>query len=294
MLATEGVRSLGVSLVAVLLATSALAQSAPGEAAGAPAQVEYEPVGLPDYVTVGVGFGLSVVANLFNPRAEVPAQLNGFDEAARDVVRLKDPTARFSIRDASDLTISLLMMGPILGDAFLNVGWYRKDLVSAWRMGIVNLEAFAVTGALQAVTNVLVSRERPFGRTCGGETPADTHDCEWDTRYRSFYSGHSSFSFTGAALLCRQHVKYKLFGGGAAEVATCGAGFALAAATALFRMMGDMHYASDVLVGAAMGTAVGFLVPEVHERVWGTPTSAPGLRVTIVPSGAGVSVMGVW
>lgn len=289
-----------VGLLALLLVASTaradppLPEPSPVEAQAEPAPVHYEPVGIPDYVTIGLGFGASVLANSLKPRSMQPAALVDFDEAARDVVRLDSLSARYAIRDASDVTISLLMMGPLLGDALVTTAWYRKSPAAAWRMAIVDLEAFAITGALQGLTNVLVSRERPYGRTCGADTPADSHDCTGSVRYRSFFSGHSSFSFTGAALMCSQHLRFKLFGGGAAEVATCAVGFTLAASTALFRMMGDMHYATDVLTGAAVGTLVGFLVPAIHERVWGPPTAAPGLRVSLVPTGTGLSVMGAW
>jgi membrane-associated phospholipid phosphatase len=284
-------------IVLLSLADGAPSEGSPREAPkadSAPKKVEVEPVGWADYATVGVGMGLSILANALPPRAQVPAQRNAFDEAARSLVRLDSQNARFAIRDASDLTLSLVMVAPVMGDALLNVGWYHRDPRSAWRLAIVDFEAFAITGALQGVTNVLVSRERPYGRTCGADLPADADDCVWDVRYRSFYSGHSSFSFTGAALLCSRHLRHRLFGGGGAEIATCGVGFALATATALFRMMGDMHYASDVLTGAAVGTAVGFLVPAIHERVWGSSERGSGLRLAVVPSGAGVSVMGVW
>lgn len=287
-------RAVVVALVFAAAAFGAPPVAEPVPERAEPGKLDVEPVSIPDYVTVGLGFGASVLANALAPRAEVPAQRNAFDEAARKAVRLDSLNARFAARDASDLTISLMMMAPILGDAVLNAGWYRKDPASAWRLAIVDLEAFAITGALQGVTNVLVSRERPYGRTCGGELPAESDDCVWDVRYRSFYSGHSSFSFTGAALLCSAHLRHQLFGGGGGEIATCGVGFALAATTALLRMMGDMHYATDVLTGAAVGTAVGFLVPAIHERVWGPAANRPGLRISVVPNGTGVSVVGSW
>ena len=51
-----------------------------------------------------------------------------------------------------------------------------------------------------AGTNVVVSRERPFGKDCGGELPDDAIDCRDSFHYRSFFSGHSAFSFTGGGV----------------------------------------------------------------------------------------------
>lgn len=255
-----------------------------------------EPVGVGDYVFVGIGLGLIVGGNVMQPLSKQPAQQGAFDEQARAAVRLEANSSRYAIRDVSDFTLGLLMAAPLVGDALVNAAWYRKNPKVAWRMAIIDMEALAITGAVQGATSALVSRERPYGRDCGGALPTTSFDCRDQGRYRSFFSGHSSFSFTGAALICSHHLRLGLFGGGGKEVAACLVSFAVAAATATFRMMGDMHYATDVLVGAAFGTAVGFLVPALHEWAAGPDTSRapPPVTLRIVPTGAGVSLMGAW
>ena len=57
-------------------------------------------------------------------------------------------------------------------------------------------------------------------------------------------------------------------------------GFTAAAATGYFRMAADKHWLTDVLTGAATGTAVGLLVPWLHRREDGPPrvTLAAGPR----------------
>jgi membrane-associated phospholipid phosphatase len=283
--------ALATGLIACLLAGPGRAEPAePVEKKWDPA---IAPVGAGEYVTIGLGLAATLTFNLIKPINKRPAITIGFDESARSLVRLNSQEARFAIREASDLTLSVVMILPLLADALINAAWYRDNPRAAWRMAMVALEALAITGSLQGVTNTLASRERPYGRNCGGELPEEAEDCHGSVRYRSFFSGHSSFSFTGAALMCSQHLRYQLFGGGAPEVATCVAGFALAATTALFRMMGDMHYATDVLTGAAVGTLVGFLVPELHDRL-GPVTSKHGVTLQVVPSSSGVQVVGLF
>ncbi|HBQ17388.1 MAG TPA: hypothetical protein DEF51_41765, partial [Myxococcales bacterium] len=89
-------------------------------------------------------------------------------------------------------------------------------------------------------------------------------------RFYSFFSGHTSQSFASAAVVCSAHMNMPLLGGGEVEAVPCVTGFAFAAATGLLRMMGDQHYATDVITGALVGTAVGFLLPWAlhfaHER----------------------------
>jgi len=75
----------------------------------------------------------------------------------------------------------------------------------------------------------------------------------------SFYSGHSSTSFAAAVSGAF------LFAEGAPDEASrCvmwATEFALAAATANFRVRAGKHYYSDVLVGALVGSALGVSVP---------------------------------
>jgi membrane-associated phospholipid phosphatase len=55
----------------------------------------------------------------------------------------------------------------------------------------------------------------------------------------------------------------------------------LAATTATLRMIADKHYFTDVLVGAAVGSAAGFLVPHLHRP----PDSAPATGLVAPASG---------
>jgi hypothetical protein len=59
----------------------------------------------------------------------------------------------------------------------------------------------------------------------------------------------------------------------------------LAAATGYLRIAADSHYFSDVLVGAAVGTAVGLLVPHLlhKERVPLPPGEVPPAVGTVGP-----------
>lgn len=90
--------------------------------------------------------------------------------------------------------------------------------------GLVLLSTSAITGLLKTV----VSRQRPNGKN-----------------HRSFPSGHSSHSFTVAALI------NELYGSGPATVA-----YGCAALTALHRIQDGDHYLSDVVLGAGLGIVI--------------------------------------
>jgi membrane-associated phospholipid phosphatase len=202
---------------------------------------------------------------------------------------------RYVARDASDVILSLEATWPLFVDALITTWWYRGSPDAAGQMALIDGQALAIVTALQGATNTLVSRERPYGRICGTpEQPDSTIDCEGNVRYRSFFSGHSAFTFMSAGLICVHHQKLDLLGGTGDAIA-CVAGYAGAAATATLRVMGDMHYVSDVAVGAGVGTLVGLAVPLLHyRRVNLAPKEKAVLDWTLVPIGAGLGVGGTF
>ena len=131
-----------------------------------------------------------------------------------------------------------------------------------------------------------------------GEEPASSFDCDsQNKRQRSFYSGHTAFTFATAGLICSHHLNLKLYGGGAPDIAACATGFAAAAATGTLRMVGDQHYATDVITGALVGTITGLGLPWLlhyrHDRS-STKRSADGFRVQLVPYAAGAGLVGTF
>ena len=68
----------------------------------------------------------------------------------------------------------------------------------------------------------------------------------------SFPSGHTSIAFTNAALLFQEYKDSNIW--------YASSGFVFATATGILRIANNMHYVSDVLAGAGLGLATGFLV----------------------------------
>ena len=132
-----------------------------------------------NYLVTGVGAALTLTAAIVNPRAQ--HSLSGglwFDESVRNALRVDTLPNRYIFRDASDVGLSLMVSWPFVADALTTAWWYRGSREAAQEMALIDLETLAVSGAIQGVTNVMVSRERPYGRDCGSdELPSDSIDC---------------------------------------------------------------------------------------------------------------------
>ncbi len=228
-----------------------------------------------EYFIAVAGFATSITSQIARPRA---AHWRGgilFDEAFRDLARPGAYYARQTAEDASDVLVSFLISYPLVVDTLGVAWWHRGSDEVATQMALINAETYAVSLGLQSLTTVIGSRERPYGRTCGAGLDAISVDCTASNRYRSYFSGHTSMAFTGAALTCTHHAYLHLYGGGAPDTVACAGGLVLAGLTGFFRIMGDRHYASDVLSGALVGSATGFLVPWLlHYRGGASPAGA--------------------
>ena len=256
---------------------------------------EWPRFGLADWIITGAGTAITLGAAILPPQTKHYVSTFGIDDSARKSLRLRTVEGRYVARDASDVILSLEATWPFFVDALITTWWYRGSPDAAAQMALVDGEALAIVTAIQGATNTLVSRERPYGQTCGGLTPAETTDCDGSTRYRSFFSGHTAFTFMAASLICVHHEKLDLLRGPGDEIA-CITAYTGAAATGLLRVVGDVHYISDVAVGAAVGTAVGLAVPLLHYRRanLAPKEKAAGVDMHVMPVGAGVGVGGTF
>ncbi len=250
-----------------------------------------------DYVLGATAGAVTLGAAIVRPRAK--HSLSGglwFDNSVRNALRVRSLSNRYIFRDASDVGLSLTVSWPFVADALTAAWWYRGSREVAEQMALIDLETLAVSGAIQGVTNGLVSRERPYGRDCGtSQLPSNAIDCDGNSHYRSFFSGHATLAFTGAALICVHHFENELLGP-PWDAVSCAGGYAVAATTATFRVVSDVHYASDILTGALVGTLVGYGVPLLHYRHKAAPASSQtgGFELHVIPSPGGLGLLGIF
>jgi len=254
---------------------------------------QFDRMDAPEMVLTGVVAGIALTSYILPPLHTGWTGAIALDEQARS---LRAPTleGQLEARSVSNVGLALLTTYPILVDSLIVAYWYRGSDDVALQMALIDAETFAIVAALQGTANFLSGRQRPYGEECGKTVPGNTVDCETDARYRSFFSGHTSAAFTAASLICAHHEALDLFEG-PADALTCATGLVAAATIGTLRIVGDAHYLSDVLVGAAVGTTVGLAVPLLHHYKR-APDNVPrsGFRMTLVPAPTGVQIVGAF
>lgn len=100
----------------------------------------------------------------------------------------------------------------------------------------------------------------------------------------------------GAGIVCMHHWHLPLYGAGAWNAVPCGVGLVSAALAGYTRMAADRHYASDTLVGLALGASAGFLLPWLTYRRPAPEPDPSAVRWTLTPleaaGGTGLGVRG--
>lgn len=214
-----------------------------------------------------------------------------FDGPVRDGLRVHGADAL----DRARLVGDVLAIAPIVYVTAVDsliVPLARGSADVAWQMSMMNIEAFAVSGAITSSMFLFVGRARPSSDECAAGT-TDDRLCN-SGRYADFPSGHTSSAMTAAGLTCAHHQHLDLYGGGLGDTLACVSSVTVALGAGVMRLIGDRHYASDVLVGGIIGFLAGYGLPSLlhyRERPLEEVYRSNALRVAVLP-GAGVTPFG--
>lgn len=160
---------------------------------------------------------------------------------------------------ASDALLGSLLLGGI-GTVFCGGVSYGKDGVQD--VGALFAEGFVLNMGLNNLVKVLVDRKRPYlyNDSVSAEDRAD----RYSDPDRSFYSGHTSNAFFAAAFItsvCRDFYRDSKWSTPISILS-----FVAAVSVGICRYKAGKHYPSDIIVGAAVGTLIGFGIPYLHKK----------------------------
>jgi membrane-associated phospholipid phosphatase len=216
---------------------------------------------------VGVGIAMELLKDALAPRSCRVCGVDGLDAVARGALRWNDTGAANTLSNWTGFVLT-----PVTALAGCEVAAAADHRFhDAPSNALVVVEATALAVALDDAVKLLVARQRPYAhfRDPGEPAPPDTDE------NLSFYSGHTNLAF---AVAVASGTVASMRGYRLASVVWA-TSLPMAAATGYLRIAADKHYLTDVLTGALIGSAVGFLVPFAFHR-------APATAVDPVATGA--------
>jgi membrane-associated phospholipid phosphatase len=213
-------------------------------------------------------------------RSDGSDNLNGLDRSVRNALR-------WSNTRRADLWSTVFSFGlaPVAG---LGVGAliaYHDDRMNELPEDIlVVAEAGMLASNFDEIVKLVAARERP---SVHFRTPERRAEEQGSGDNVSFFSGHATLAFSlavsaGTVASMRRHRLAPLIWVTALTTASVGGYLRLAA---------DKHYFTDVLTGAAVGSAVGFAVPYFFHGPKPLPVSIAALPL---PGGGALNISGLF
>jgi membrane-associated phospholipid phosphatase len=246
------------TIVCVLLCSAALAHPARGES---PYERSWSKDGWIAGLSAAGAAGAIAVGKTPSPltRAEV-------DALSRESVNAFDRSATYnyseSIEHSSDVLIVAVVAAPcaLLAGERVRNDWETFSLMYA--------ETIALAAILPEYTKGTVERIRPYAYNT--DVPMDVKTTS-DAK-KSFFSRHTSMAFASAVFLSTVYDDYYP-DSRAGTYIWIGSLFA-ASAVGYRRYAAGQHFPTDVITGAVVGSAVGYLIPRLHRAHRGNASLA--------------------
>ncbi len=148
---------------------------------------------------------------------------------------------------------------------------------AGWSATLLVAQATSIAMLVNSAVKYAVGRARPYvaqGRAGLYDDPSE--------RNLSFFSGHTTFAFAVAVSAGTIFMMQDLPG----APVVLGVGLGAAVLVGYLRMAADQHYLTDVLVGAAVGSLIGWAVPTLFHKP-GRKATEPG---ALLPATGGIAI----
>lgn len=148
----------------------------------------------------------------------------------------------------------------LIASAVTPVALLSTDKEEWFTNGVMYIETLLVANGLKETLKLAVNRPRPYMYSDRETMPeSELNSGDWA---KSFPSGHTTIAFASATFLTYTFCRY--FRNSPWRIPVSIGSYALATGVAVLRVSSGKHFLSDVLAGATIGSAVGFLVPFLH------------------------------
>jgi membrane-associated phospholipid phosphatase len=170
------------------------------------------------------------------------------------------------LNTAGDMVMYAALLTPASFGFFLG----SRDMVTA---AVIYVETLAFAAGAKNTFKLLVPRYRPY--VYSGGAPGMS---SWEDE-QSFVSGDSTMAFAAATASVLLFSAYFPRSPWLIPLATGAYGLSLLTAT--LRVAAGMHFMTDVVAGAVLGTAIGFAVPLLHR----VQARGDRLSLSLLPDG---------
>jgi hypothetical protein len=215
----------------------------------------------------GAGIALVATDRLLAAGTD-PLTVEEIQSLSRDDVFALDRFVTYNYSEDAATTSDVLEWSCIVAPLALFISPdIRKDFST---VGLMYLQTALFSVGAFGVTKGLAPRPRPYVYNENVPLQEKLHP----NAKRSFFSGHTTISFASVVFLSKVYGDY--FPDSEWKPYIWGVSLGIAATVGYLRIAAGKHFLTDVLVGAIVGSAIGYLIPKIHEKSKeGTPMNLP-------------------
>ena len=210
-----------------------------------------------DGIIIGAGIGLGAVSLILDNKVK-PLTIDEFNKLNKNDINGFDrfATGKYSekLSTVSDYALGTAITSPIV---FILSEKMREDWFT---IGVMYGETMMFSGFLSYLAKGTAQRIRPYAYN--NEVPT-VWKLNSDIK-KSFFSGHTSIAFSSAVFLSAVYSDY--FPNSDYIPYIWGGSLLLASGIGIMRIESGNHFPTDVIVGAIVGSASGYLIPYLHRR----------------------------
>lgn len=207
-------------------------------------------------ILLGGGLGLGVLSLHLGTNIE-SLNFNELQNLSRKNVNAFDREATYNwSEDASiisDYLLNFMIISPL---ALLTSDEVRNDFGT---FSVMYLENLFLSFAAVHTTKIIIKRNRPY--LYNNNVPLK-YKTDRSSRL-SFFSGHTTHVFSSAVFLSTVYSEY--YPDSKWSPYIWGVSLLSASITGYLRYASGDHFPTDIIVGAIVGSAIGYLIPSIHK-----------------------------
>jgi len=209
-----------------------------------------------EVIILGSGFGLGVLALSLESNIQ-SLNINELQNLSRKNVNAFDRCATYNWSEeasiVSDYLLNFMIISPV---ALLASAQVRKDFGT---FSVMYMENLFLSFAAVHTTKILIKRNRPY--LYNKNVPLK-YKTDRSSRL-SFFSGHTTHAFSSAVFLSTVYAKY--YPDSKWKPYIWGVSLLSASITGYLRYASGDHFPTDIIIGAVVGSAIGYLIPLIHK-----------------------------
>lgn len=204
-------------------------------------------------IAIGTGFSLYAFTIIYDKEPSTVEEINSLNV---NDINTFDRWSIYPYRNATH-TISAIEFHAAIPLPLILFAITKDTRHDFWKLSFLYWETLSITGLFGAGAPYFIDRHRPYTYT--SETPMEKRQSP--NAKNSAFSGHVEVVAASTFFIAKVYSDYypnkKLMMFSLASVATGG--------MAYLRLVQGMHFPSDIIIGAAIGTLSGILVPHYHK-----------------------------